>query len=100
MLSDGDLVARCRNGDDEAWRELVARFSRYVYAISGQAFRLPEHDAEDVFQEVFAKVYEHLGRLRDDEAVRPWIAQLTRRAGIDRLPPRARREGTGGPGLD
>jgi RNA polymerase sigma factor (sigma-70 family) len=84
-LSDGELVARCRGGDDAAWRELVERFSRYVYAITVQAFRLPEHDAEDVFQEVFAKVYENLDRLRDDEAVRPWIGQLTRRTCIDRL---------------
>ena len=50
-----------------------------------QAFRLPAHDAEDVFQEVFARVYEHLGRLRSDDAIRPWIAQLTRRLCIDRL---------------
>jgi len=50
-----------------------------------QGFRLPQQDAEDVFQEVFARVYERLGSLRDDEAVRPWIAQLTRRVCIDRL---------------
>jgi RNA polymerase sigma factor (sigma-70 family) len=85
QLSDAQLVARCREGDREAWNELVERFSRYVYAIAVQAFRLPEHDAEDVFQDVFTKVYEHLGRLRDDEAIRPWIAQLTRRSCIDRL---------------
>src|SRR5205085_1540086 len=83
--SDAKLVARCRTGDDEAWRLLVERFSRYVYAICVQAFRLPEHDAEDVFQEVFARVYQHLERLRSDEAIRPWIAQLTRRLCIDRL---------------
>jgi RNA polymerase sigma factor (sigma-70 family) len=46
---------------------------------------LPEHDAEDVFQEVFARVFERLDTLREDEAVRPWIAQLTRRLCIDRL---------------
>jgi len=60
-LSDSELVARCRSGDQQAWAELVDRFSRYVYAISVQAFRLPEADAEDVFQEVFARAYEHLG---------------------------------------
>jgi RNA polymerase sigma factor (sigma-70 family) len=84
-LSDARLVARCRDGDDDAWRELVERFSRYVYAIAIQAFRLSEQDAEDVFQEVFARVYERLESLREDEAIRPWIAQLTRRICIDRL---------------
>ena len=91
-LSDSQLVARCRSGDQQAWAELVERFSRYVYAIATQAFRLAEQDAEDVFQEVFVKVYEHLGRLRDDDAVRPWIGQLTRRACIDRLRSSARVE--------
>src|SRR5262245_53932368 len=84
-VNDAQLVARCRAGDEGAWRELVDRFSRYVYAIAVQGFRLPQQDAEDVFQEVFTRVYERLDSLREDEAVRPWIAQLTRRLCIDRL---------------
>jgi RNA polymerase sigma factor (sigma-70 family) len=81
--TDAQLVARCRAGDEDAWRELVDRFSRYVYAIAVQGFRLGEADAEDVFQEVFARAYERLDGLRDDEAIRPWLAQLTRRLCID-----------------
>ena len=85
VSTDAQLVSRCRGGDEAAWNELVERFSRYVYAIAVQAFRLSPHDAEDVFQEVFARVYEQLARLRNDEAIRPWIGQLTRRLCIDRL---------------
>jgi RNA polymerase sigma factor (sigma-70 family) len=84
-LTDAQLVARCRAGDQSAWAELVERFSRYVYAIATQAFRLSEHDAEDVFQEVFARTYQHLDRLRDDAAIRPWLAQLTRNLCLDRI---------------
>ena len=84
-IEDRDLVRACRAGNERAWALLVERFSRYVFAIATQAYRLSEHDAEDVFQEVFARTYEHLGRLRDDEAIRPWIGQLTRRLAIDRL---------------
>jgi RNA polymerase sigma factor (sigma-70 family) len=83
--SDAELVGRCRTGDAAAWNQLVERFSRYVYAICTQGFRLSEHDAEDVFQDVFTRVYTHLDRLRDDEAFRPWLAQLTRRTCLDRL---------------
>jgi RNA polymerase sigma factor (sigma-70 family) len=83
--TDAALVARCRAGDDSAWAQLVERFSRYVYAICSQGFRLSSHDAEDVFQEVFTKAYEKLPRLRNDDAIRPWLAQLTRRLCIDRL---------------
>ena len=79
------LVARCRNGDQDAWASLVERFSRYVYAISSRGFRLAQQDAEDVFQEVFARAYERLSELRSDDAVRPWLAQLTRRLCIDKL---------------
>lgn len=91
-LSDARLVARCREGDEAAWSELVTRFSRYVYAIIGQGFGLRAENAEDVFQEVFARTYQHLGRLREDEAIRPWIAQLTRRLCIDQIRSGAREQ--------
>jgi RNA polymerase sigma factor (sigma-70 family) len=83
--TDSELVAACRAGDEQGWNELVERYARYVYAITSQAFRLPHHEAEEVFQEVFARVFERLDTLRDAEALRPWIGQLTRRCCIDRL---------------
>ena len=83
-LTDAQLVERCRQGDAAAWRELVERYSRYVYAIT-QAFRLSEQDAEDIFQDTFAKAYERLHTLRDSDALRPWLAALTRRLCIDKL---------------
>jgi RNA polymerase sigma factor (sigma-70 family) len=89
-VSDGELVRRCRAGEQAAWNELVERFSRYVYAITIQVFRLSQHDAEDVFQEVFARTYSQLHTLRDDDAIRPWIAQMTRRLALDRIRLRGR----------
>ena len=84
-VSDESLVARCRAGEADAWNELVERFARYVHAICVSGFRLSREDAEDVFQDVFTKAYLGLSSLRDDSAIKPWIAQLTRRACIDRL---------------
>jgi RNA polymerase sigma factor (sigma-70 family) len=83
--SDTALVAACLSGEQPAWNELVERFSRYVFAIATQGFRLSADDAEDVFQEVFARIYDRLGTLRDPAALRPWIGQLTRRECIDRF---------------
>jgi RNA polymerase sigma-70 factor (ECF subfamily) len=100
VLSDADLVARCRRGEDGAWRELVERFSRYVHAIATRAYGLRDQDAEDVFQEVFARVYEHLDTLRSDEAIRPWLAQMTRRLAVDRLRSSARETPTEPGSLD
>jgi len=84
-VADADLVARCRRGDQQAWDELVNRFSRYVYAIATRVYRLQDHDAEDVFQDVFTRTWQHLDDLRDDTAVRPWIGTLTRRLCVDKL---------------
>jgi RNA polymerase sigma factor (sigma-70 family) len=85
LLPDSDLVHRCRSGEERAWEALVERYSRYVYAIAVRVYRLPEADAEDVFQEAFARAYERLDDLRDPSAVKAWLAQLTRRLAVDRL---------------
>lgn len=87
---DAELVRACRAGDPEAWNELVERYSRYVYAIAARGFRLSEEDAEDVFQDVFTRIYTRLDSLRDESALRSWIAQLTRRRCLDAIA--ARRE--------
>lgn len=84
-LTDAELVRRCRADDLHAWNELVDRYSRYVYAIAVRGFRLSDEDAEDVFQDVFTRIYTRLDSLRDDSALRPWIAQLTRRRCLDAI---------------
>jgi RNA polymerase sigma-70 factor (ECF subfamily) len=89
-LPDAELVRACRTGDAEAWNELVERYSRYVYAIAVRGFRLSDDDAEDVFQDVFTRIYLRLDTLRDDSALRPWIAQLTRRRCLDALASKGR----------
>lgn len=82
--TDALLVQRCRNGDESAWSEIVDRFSSYVYAIAIR-YGCSDDRAQDVYQEVFTRAFTHLKSLRDDAALKPWIAQLTRRAAIDRL---------------
>jgi RNA polymerase sigma factor (sigma-70 family) len=99
-LTDAQLVERCRAGDPKAWDALVERFSRYVYAICTKGFRLGEEDAEDVFQDVFTRVYTHLDTLRDDTALRPWIAQLTRRRCLDTIARRGREQPADEPMLE
>jgi RNA polymerase sigma-70 factor (ECF subfamily) len=82
--TDAGLVARCREGDESAWGELVDRFAGYIYAILSRGFRMADHESEDVFQEVFARLYEKLDSVHDDDAIRAWIGQTTRRLAIDR----------------
>jgi RNA polymerase sigma-70 factor (ECF subfamily) len=83
--TDAELVSRCRAGDADAWAELVERYARYVYAIAARVYRLGPEDADDVFQEVVSRVFERLDSLRDDQALRPWLAQTTRNCSVDVL---------------
>lgn len=84
-VRDAALVRRCRHGDESAWAALVERFSSYVYAILTRGFGLRGMAAEDVFQEVFTTVFRRLETLEEDRAIKAWIAQLARRAAIDRI---------------
>jgi RNA polymerase sigma-70 factor (ECF subfamily) len=72
-----------RSEDVEAWRELVRRFAPYVHAIV-RANRLPEPEAEHVFEEVFARTWARIDELDDDEAIRSWIVELAGRVASDR----------------
>src|SRR5690349_5402426 len=56
-----------------------------VNAILRGGFRLDPHAAEDVFQDVFTRIYLRLDSVRDDGAVRAWIGQIARNAALDWL---------------
>ena len=77
------LVKRCLDGDAGAWTELVAAQQRRVYALCYR-FTASAHDAEDLTQDVFIKVY---GNLRSFDAAKgsfpTWITTLTRNLLVD-----------------
>jgi RNA polymerase sigma factor (sigma-70 family) len=81
---DAALVARCRNGDNNAWTALVKRHQRLVYAIV-MRLGLDEHSAADVFQTVFARLVQHLPRIVDPERLQGWIAVTAKREALLQL---------------
>jgi RNA polymerase sigma-70 factor (ECF subfamily) len=86
---DNDLVARCREGSDEAWRELVDRFGPRVYAIAYH-FTMKREDAEELSQEIFLKVFENLHRYDGGFPLVAWILSVSRNLCIDRYRRRKR----------
>jgi RNA polymerase sigma-70 factor, ECF subfamily len=81
--TDADLLPRCRDGDEAAWRELVTRHTRRVF---GLAYRFTGRvdEAEDLTQEVFVKVYQTLGRYREtDGPFGGWLMAVARNHAID-----------------
>ncbi len=78
-----DLVSRCRDGNDDAWRELVDRFGPKVYAVSYH-FTLKREDAEELAQEIFLKVFENLHRYDGGFPLVAWVLSVSRNLCIDR----------------
>lgn len=71
------LVAAAAQGDQGAWTEIVARYTRLVWAVT-RAHRLGPADAADVTQTVWLRLVEHLGRLREPEHLGGWLTTTTR----------------------
>ncbi len=74
-VEEAGLVRRCLRGDAEAVRSLVDRFQAEVF---GVCLRLlsHRHDAEDVTQEVFLRVFRSLRRWDSARPLRPWIMAI------------------------
>jgi len=86
---DKDLVSRCRDGNDDAWRDLVDRFGPKVYAIAYH-FTLKREDAEELSQEIFLKIFENLHRYDGGFPLVAWVLSLSRNLCIDRYRRRKR----------
>lgn len=76
--ANGELVARCLEGDELAWRELVGRYERLIYAVP-RRIGLSTDDAADVFQSVCVALYRNLGSIRDPERLAAWLVVAARR---------------------
>ena len=91
---DAVLVERSRNGDQDAYAELVTRYqaiaARTAYVITGTAA-----DAEDVAQDAFVKAYYALDRFRAGAPFRPWLLRIVANEAINRRKAAGRRPTVG-----
>lgn len=83
-LEEKNLVARSKKGDKAAFEGLVKKFSKYVYTTAFFILR-DSHEAEDVSQEVFVKVYLSIKGFRGLSSFKTWIRKLTVNTCIDKL---------------
>ena len=72
------LVARARNGDQQAWDDLVERYAPLVWSIC-RRHQLSDADADDVQQSVWLQLVSQLDKIRDATALPGWLATTTRR---------------------
>ena len=88
------LVTRARNGDKQAWDELVDRYAPLIWSIC-RRYRLGRAHAEDVGQSVWLRLVDQLASLRDPAALPGWLATTTQRE-CGRVLRAARKQDTAG----
>ena len=70
-----ELVERCRNGDETAFRELVEQYKGLVFAIMARSVAEPAR-AEELAQEAFLRVHQGLPYFRGEARLSTWIYRI------------------------
>jgi RNA polymerase sigma-70 factor (ECF subfamily) len=74
-VDDRDLVLKARQGDVDAYAELVRRYSEIAFRTAYLITR-DTAEAEDAAQEAFVKAYYALDRFRIEAPFRPWLLRI------------------------
>lgn len=80
-IRDEALIAQIRDGDREAYSELVAQYRDELYRLIWSVLR-DKADAEDMLQEAFVRIYLSLGNYRG-EGFKTWAARIAVNLAID-----------------
>jgi RNA polymerase sigma factor (sigma-70 family) len=86
-----ELVAAAVSGNRAAWNSLVERFAPLITSVI-RRFRLTESDADDVRQNTWLRLVEHLEGIREPRALPGWIVTTTRNEALRVLSARRRVE--------
>ncbi|HEU4383412.1 MAG TPA: sigma-70 family RNA polymerase sigma factor [Anaeromyxobacteraceae bacterium] len=81
-LDDQALVTRAKAGDADAFRALVVRYQRKVYAVALGIVRDPDL-AWDVAQEALVRVHQHLADFKGESAFSTWVFRIATHLAID-----------------
>jgi RNA polymerase sigma-70 factor (ECF subfamily) len=82
--SEAGLLARCRTGDQEAFRLLVESHQQRVYRVA-YAVVPDAEDAAEITQETFIKAWHALPLFRGEASFATWLTRLTLNTARDQL---------------
>ncbi len=88
-VTDDHLVEQTRQGDRDAFGELIARYQVQVYHFSRRLLG-NSAGAQDITQDVFIKAFLALDTWRADAAFPAWLLRIARNACLDELRTRQR----------
>ena len=82
--TDAELLVRYREGDEDAFREIVHRYKHSLYAFL-KRFLNRQDLVEDVFQETFLQVYTSSDKFDSTRPLRPWLFTIAANKAKDAL---------------
>jgi len=88
---DAALADRARDGDVDAYEELVRRYQQLAFRVAWLVSR-DRSEAEDAVQEAFVKAYHAMPRFRPGAPFRPWVLQIVANEARNRARASRRRE--------
>lgn len=83
-IEEALLISRARDGDQEAFQQLVERYQGAVYNLAYRMLGDPG-DAEDAAQEIFVRIYRQLGRYDPARKFSTWVLAIATNFCIDQL---------------
>jgi RNA polymerase sigma-70 factor (ECF subfamily) len=83
-LSDQEVIEHARQGRESAFRELIGRYERPVFSLIYRLVRDRER-AEDLSQDTFIKVLNHLDRYDPSYKFSSWIFKIAHNTALDHL---------------
>lgn len=89
-MNDAELVKQILNGNNNAFRYLVANYQRLVLHVVGRIVQRQD-EVEDICQEVFIKVFRKMNRFRGESRLSTWIATIAYNTSISHVRKLARR---------
>jgi RNA polymerase sigma-70 factor (ECF subfamily) len=90
-LSEANLIARARGGDQRAYRDLVERHQTIAFRVAWAITRSAA-DAEEAAQDGFVKAFRALSRFREGAPFRPWLLRIVANEARNRRTAETRRE--------
>jgi RNA polymerase sigma-70 factor (ECF subfamily) len=83
-VNDAELIRAAQQGDHAAFEELVRQYDQPVLRL---ALHLTgsEHEAKDIYQEAFLKVYRNLGSFRFECSFYTWVYRIVSNLCMDYL---------------
>jgi RNA polymerase sigma-70 factor, ECF subfamily len=90
--ADRPLVEQAKAGDFAAMEALLVKYERQVYGVARRIVQ-QHQDAEEVAQQTFVSVIQHLGEFREESQFRTWLLRIATNHALALLRKRAVRAG-------